>query len=102
MPLVESEILADTLSVSVLVDNKFVSIISLQYKAMVNRARQVRFLVAGDEFVQLCHLGAKVEIKAGPDRAISNLHFMGLIREINPNNEGAEILAMDYAILAHE
>lgn len=99
MGLAVSEVLADTLSVSVLVDDKTVPIISLGYKAAINTAREVRFFVVGDEFVQLCHLGAKVEIKSGPDRAITNLHFMGLIREINPNNAGAEIVAMDYVTL---
>ena len=99
MPVAESEVLADTLSLSVSVEDKAIPVTSLQYKAALNTARKIRFTVAGDEFVQLCSLGSKVTIQAGRDRAISNLDFIGIIREINPVNEGAEIIAIDYITL---
>tara|TARA_R100001594_G_scaffold26917_1_gene51623 strand:- start:1 stop:1077 length:1077 start_codon:yes stop_codon:yes gene_type:complete len=99
MPIAESEVLADTLSLSVSVEGKPIPITSLQYKAAFNTARKIRFTVVGDEFVQLCRLGSKVEVQAGRDRAISNLHFIGIIRETNPVDIGAEIIAMDYITL---
>jgi len=96
---VSSEILADTLSLSVTINNKAIPITSLEYKAILNKARSVQFQVTGDDFVQLCTLGASVTIKAGRDRAISNLNFKGLIRQVSPTNEGATILATDYISL---
>ena len=94
-----SEILADTLSLSVTIDTKAIPVTSLQYNAALNKSRKVRFTVVGDDLVQLCNLGSEVIISAGRDRAISNLNFTGIIREVNPNNEGAEIIAMDYITL---
>ena len=94
-----SEILADTLSLSITIDTKAIPVTSLQYNAALNKSRKVRFTVVGDDLVQLCNLGSEVIISAGRDRAISNLNFTGIIREVNPNNEGAEIIAMDYITL---
>jgi len=99
MPAIFSEVLADTLSLSVTIDQKAIPVTSLQYKAVLNKARVVRFVVVGDDFVQLCNLGALVSIDAGRDRTISNLNFKGIIREVNPTNEGAEILAADFISL---
>ena len=99
MSAIFSEVLADTLSLSVTVDQKAIPVTSLQYKAVLNKARVVRFVVVGDDFVQLCNLGALVSVDAGRDRTISNLNFKGIIREVNPTNEGAEILAADFISL---
>tara|TARA_R100000234_G_C4993541_1_gene176716 strand:- start:259 stop:1332 length:1074 start_codon:yes stop_codon:yes gene_type:complete len=99
MPAVFSEILADTLSLSVIIDNKTIPVTSLQYKAALNKSRVVRFGITGDDIIQLCRLGASVSIKAGRDRVVSNLNFEGIIREVNPNNEGAEVVAMDFITL---
>lgn len=94
-----SEILADTLSLSVTIDTNAIPVTSLQYKAALNKSRIVSFKVAGDEITSICRLGASVSIKAGRERAVSNLNFKGIIRELRPTNEGAEIIAMDFVTL---
>jgi len=92
---VTSDILADNLNVSVLINGQPVYITSLEYKAKADNARQVTFSVYGQECTHHNFIGAKVKIDAGREREISNLSFEGLVKQINPNPKGATIIAVD-------
>ena len=99
MPLIVSEVLADTLNVSVVADGVPLAISELSYSAKVNSARIVYFTVDTKEYAEACRLGAKVVIQAGREASISNLSFIGLIKEVQPTEYGAQITAMDYIAL---
>lgn len=99
MPPLLSEILADTLNVSAVVDGLPIAISELKYSAKVNSARIVTFTVTTKEYAQICRLGGKVVIKSGRERSISNLSFSGIIKQVVPNEIGATLTAMDYITL---
>ena len=94
-----TEILADTLNLTVHINKQPVEITSLEYKAQADKGRQVSFEVYGQECSHHMYVGAEVELKVGREREISNLSFRGIIKELTPNPTGATILAIDYITL---
>ena len=99
MPAATSEILADTLNVSAVVEGLPIAISELKYSAKVNSARIVTFTVTTKEYAQLCRLGGKVIIESGREKSISNFSFSGIIKQVVPNEVGATLTAMDYITL---
>jgi hypothetical protein len=96
MPIITTELLADGLNVSVYINDKPIEITSLEYKAKLDTGRQVSFKVSGENSVHHCHVGAKIRIKSGRGREVSNLSFAGIIKEMTPTLYGAIIVGIDY------
>ena len=99
MPLATSEVLADTLNVSAVVDGIPIAISELRYSAKVDSARIVNFTVNTRDYAHICRLGAKVDIQSGREGSISNLSFKGIIKRVAPTAMGAMLTAMDYITL---
>ena len=99
MPAVTAEVLADTLAVTATIDDIPIPITRLGYQAKANTARTVSFTVTSFEHALLCKLGSKVEVQVGRDGVVSNLSFIGIIKRVQPTDEGASVTAMDYITL---
>ena len=91
-----TEVLADTLNLSIHINDQPVEITALEYKAKADNARQITFQVYGAECTHHLFIGAKVKVTAGREREVSNLGFKGLVKQITPNPKGATVMAVDY------
>ena len=99
MPVVATEVLADTLTATAIIDGIPIPITRLGYQAKANTARTISFTVTSSEHALLCKLGSKVNVQAGRDGVVSNLSFTGIIKRVKPTDEGAAVTAMDYITL---
>ena len=117
MPIIQSELLSNSSSISVIVDDvEILSISKLTYTQTINAARVANFDVGSLEDSLKCRIGAKITILVGrvptnvntvikgtsltsPVNFTNYYHFEGIVRQVNPTANGATVAAYDYVSL---
>ena len=116
MPVVHSDLLSNSASISVIInDTETLAISDLTYDQSINAARKVQFKVDSLEEATKCSIGSKVVIVVGRvppnDATVAHgsynwgqnythyYHFEGIVRKVMPTAKGAVITAGDYISL---
>lgn len=116
MPIVHSDLLSNSASISVVInDTETLAISELTYSQSINAARKAEFKVDSLEEATKCSIGSKVVIVVGRvppnDATVAKgtynwghgythyYHFEGIIRKVMPTAKGAVVSAGDYIAL---
>tara|TARA_R100000773_G_scaffold44473_1_gene45754 strand:+ start:1830 stop:2948 length:1119 start_codon:yes stop_codon:yes gene_type:complete len=116
MAVISSDPLVNSSDISIIIDDKeTISTIDLKYSHRINAARIAEFSVNSLEDSLKCRIGAKITVFVGrvPPNINSmtndatnfgysytnHYHFQGIIRQVTPTPNGANVIAYDYISL---